>query len=142
MIVDEQGKEWFVAKDVAEVLGYTNHRKAISDHCKGGNETLLPSAGGLQMTKIINEADVLRLILKSKLPAAEKFEKWVFEDVLPSIRKTGAYMTPQAAAQMIMADPRAMGMALIRLAEVQRKHIHLRQIKKKTAKILESSDHP
>ena len=86
-----EGEPWFVAKDVAEILGYTNTRKAILDHCKGGNETVLPSAGGNQIVKIIPERDVYRLIMRSKMPKAEQFEEWVVGEVLPSIRKTGSY---------------------------------------------------
>lgn len=82
----------FVAKDVASALGYSNTRKAISDHCKGGNETLLPTAGGNQSVRVIPEADVYRLIMRSKLPQAEAFQDWVTEEVLPSIRKSGGYM--------------------------------------------------
>lgn len=89
--VVKDGEPWFVAKDVAEILGYKNTSKAISDHCKGGNETLLPSAGGMQTVKIIPERDIYRLVMKSKLPSAEKFEEWVVSEVLPSIRKTGGY---------------------------------------------------
>ncbi|MFN3758742.1 MAG: Bro-N domain-containing protein [Algoriphagus aquaeductus] len=95
-MVEVNGKEWFVAKDVAEVLGYKDTVKENRMHCKGMDELSTPSFGGQQMTKIIPEADVMRLIVKSKLPAAEKFEKWFFEDVLPTIRKTGMYVTPQA----------------------------------------------
>ena len=83
---------WFVGKDIAEILGYSNPSKALSDHCKGYNETLLPSNGGNQMMKIIPERDLYRLIMRSKLPNAEKFEEWVVGDVLPSIRKNGGYI--------------------------------------------------
>jgi anti-repressor protein len=76
---------------VAEILGYSNVSGAISDHCKGASESLLPSAGGPQMTKIIPERDVYRLVMRSKLKSAEKFEDWVVGDVLPTIRKTGKY---------------------------------------------------
>lgn len=89
------GEVWFVAKDVCEVLGYSNSRKAIADHCKGGNESLLPSAGGPQNMTIIPERDVYRLIMRSRLPHAEKFEDWVVGEVLPSIRKTGEYVAPK-----------------------------------------------
>ena len=85
------GKPYFVAKDVAVVLGYTNPNKAVRDHCKGVNETFLPSKGGNQKTKIISEGDMYRLIAHSKLPNAEKFESWVFDEVLPQIRQTGGY---------------------------------------------------
>ncbi len=89
------GEVWFVAKDVCEVLGYSNHRDAIAKHCKGGSKTRLPSAGGEQELIIIPERDVYRLIMRSNLPQAERFEEWVVSDVLPSIRKTGSYVAPQ-----------------------------------------------
>ena len=99
----------FVAKDVAEILGYENTRKAISDHCKqakslkdlwGGNESLrpLPVAPPLDLQlKVIPESDVYRLIMRSGLDAAERFQDWVTNDVLPTIRKTGRYQTEQDA---------------------------------------------
>jgi len=79
---------WFVAKDIAGILGYADTSYAISTHCKGVGETSLPSAGGNQIFKVISERDVYRLIMKSRLPAAEQFEEWVVSEVLPSIRKT------------------------------------------------------
>jgi len=90
-IVDQDGEPWFVASDVAKTLGYTNPRKAVIDHCKGSNKTLLPSNGGTQEATIISERDVYRLIMKSKLPSAQQFEEWVVGEVIPSIRKTGNY---------------------------------------------------
>lgn len=86
---------WFAGKDVTQVLGYTNPSKAMHDHCKGVTKCYpLQTAGGKQEIRIISEADVMRLICSSKLPAAQKFEQWVFEEVLPSIRKTGKYAAP------------------------------------------------
>ena len=82
---------WFVARDVARLLGYSDTAKAIRTHCKGVGETATPSNGGVQTVKIIPERDVYRLIMRSKLPAAEAFEEWVVGEVLPSIRKTGQY---------------------------------------------------
>lgn len=90
-IIDENGEPWFVASEVAKVLGYTNPQKAIRDHCKGVNETFTPTSGGNQKTKIIPESDVYRLILRSKLPQAEAFQDWVVCEILPAIRKTGRY---------------------------------------------------
>jgi prophage antirepressor-like protein len=94
-IISIDDEPWFVAKDIADVLGYGNPQKAVRDHCKahrpvGVNEsfTLDPQ------TNIIPERDVYRLIMRSKLPAAERFEEWVVSDVLPSIRKTGGYAAP------------------------------------------------
>lgn len=83
---------WFVGKDVAEALGYARPNDALQQHCKGAvKRRPLQTAGGVQELRIISEADMLRLIVNSSLPAAEKFERWVFEDVLPTIRKTGSY---------------------------------------------------
>lgn len=94
-VIEKDGEPWFIAKDVAELLGYTNPLKAVRDHCKGVNEMFTPSAGGTQMMKVIREGDVYRLIMKSKLPAAEQFEEWVVGTVLPSIRKHGGYIADQ-----------------------------------------------
>lgn len=76
VITDEQGEPWFVAKDVAELLGYSDTAKAIRTHCKGVDEMATPSGGGVQKVKIIPERDVYRLIMRSKLPAAEAFEEF------------------------------------------------------------------
>lgn len=91
VITDEHGEPWFVAKDVAELLGYAKTRNAIATHCKGALKQGLPSESGIQETTIIPERDVYRLIMRSKLPAAEAFEEWVVGEVLPTIRKTGGY---------------------------------------------------
>lgn len=101
-VVMVDGQPWFVGKDVAEVLGYTNHNKALGDHCRGVTKRypILDSLGRTQEARIISEPDMLRLIVGSKLPAAERFERWVFEEVLPSIRKTGAYVDPAAPGAM------------------------------------------
>ena len=88
---------YFVGKDVAEMLGYTNTNKALSDHCKGVTKCYIPHPQGNSTLEvnIIPERDVYRLIMRSKLPSAERFEEWVVGEVLPSIRKHGAYMTEQ-----------------------------------------------
>ncbi|MDM0722931.1 ORF6C domain-containing protein [Clostridium perfringens] len=86
-----ENKPYFVGKDVATILGYSNPTKAISTHCKGVSKMGMPTDGGLQEMLIIPEGDIYRLIIKSKLPQAEKFESWVFDEVLPQIRKTGQY---------------------------------------------------
>lgn len=82
----------FCGSDVARALGYARPADAISAHCKGVCVLPTPSAGGVQNTKFITEGDVYRLIAHSKLPGAERFERWVFDEVLPSIRKHGAYL--------------------------------------------------
>lgn len=87
---------WFVGKDVAEILGYSNPPKAIRDHIDDEDkrtERIVHPLGGEQDTYIINESGLYSLILSSKLEGAKKFKKWVTSEVLPSIRKHGAYMT-------------------------------------------------
>lgn len=93
--VEENGKVLFCGKDIAEALGYSNSRKALIDHCKGVTKRNTLTSGGKQEMTFIPEGDVYRLITHSKLPAAEKFEKWVFDEVLPSIRATGGYIAGQ-----------------------------------------------
>lgn len=86
------GEPWFVARDVTVALGYADSNNAVKQHCKGvAKHHPLATAGGAQSTRIIAEPDVLRLIIGSRLPAADEFERWVFEDVLPTIRRTGRY---------------------------------------------------
>lgn len=89
------GKPYFYGVDIAKSLGYERPSKAISDNCKGIlTQDTIKNAGGYP-EKLISEGDIYRLIMKSKLPNAQKFESWVMDEVLPSIRKHGAYMTEQ-----------------------------------------------
>ena len=90
-VLEEDGKILFCGSDVAKALGYTNVSKALSDHCKGITKRYTLTAGGKQEMSFISEGDMYRLICSSKLPSAEKFESWVFDEVLPAIRKTGSY---------------------------------------------------
>ncbi len=95
------GKPYFVGTDVAKALGYSNPRKAIIDHCKGVTKRDTPTSSGIQSMSYINEGDVYRLIMKSKLSSAEKFENWVMEEVLPEIRKSGSYSKPLTISEQI-----------------------------------------
>ena len=96
------GKPFFHGKDVATALGYARARDAIATHCKGGVVLPLPSSGGIQDTTFIPEADLYRLIMRSRLPAAERFQDWVVEEILPEIRKTGAYgAVPQSLPEAL-----------------------------------------
>ena len=88
-------KPYFPATECAKVLGYKNPQKAVRDHCQGVNDSFTPSAGGVQKKNYIPEGDLYRLIIRSKLPAAIRFEEWVCDKVLPSIRKHGAYITDE-----------------------------------------------
>lgn len=89
MVID--GKEYFPATQCAKLLGYAKPADAIRNHCKGVFKTETPTNGGIQKVNYIPEGDLYRLIVSSKLPSAEKFERWVFDEVLPSIRKNGGY---------------------------------------------------
>lgn len=93
--MEDDGKVLFCGRDAAKALGYAKPENAISAHCKGTLKRGIPTQGGEQMMNFIPEGDLYRLIANSKLPSAEKFERWVFDEVLPSIRKHGAYMTPE-----------------------------------------------
>lgn len=100
---DANGEPLFCAKDVATVLGYSDTNDAISRHCKSGKKVFYPHTNGIGGVNMIYipERDVFRLIMRSNLPDAEQFQDWVCEDVLPSIRKHGAYMTPETLFQAI-----------------------------------------
>lgn len=105
-LTDENANPWFIAKDVCDVLNYTNASKAISDHVdpedKLNNESL--SSLGQRGGWLINESGLYSLVLSSKLPAAKEFKRWVTHEVLPSIRKHGIYATDTTIDQ-ILADP-------------------------------------
>lgn len=89
-------KEMFKAKEIALMLGYKNINDAISRHCKGVVKHDLPTKSGIQEVNLIPESDVWRLIIRSKLPQAQEIEKWIMNDVLPTIRKTGSYKMQSA----------------------------------------------
>lgn len=92
--VEIDGKPYFAGRDVANALGYSNPRDAISRHCKGVVKHDSFKDGG-QLIALIPEGDMYRLITHSKLESAERFESWVFDDVLPALRKTGSYEMPK-----------------------------------------------
>ncbi|EMS3985286.1 Bro-N domain-containing protein [Neisseria gonorrhoeae] len=96
-VADNKGELWFLANDVCEILGYTNPRRTVDLHCKsrGVTKRYTPTTSGEQEMTYINEPNLYRLIIKSRKPAAEAFEEWVMETVLPTIRKTGGYQVGQ-----------------------------------------------
>lgn len=119
------GEPWFVAKDVAELLGYSDTKKAVAAHCKAGMSLseggrITPLVDLHPQTVLIPERDVYRLIMRSKMPQAEAFEDWVVGEVLPSIRKTGSYESrqhvtiPQSYAEALLEAGR-----LAKIAEEQ-----------------------
>ena len=101
--ITENGKVLFCGSDVARALGYTNPTKAIKDHCKGAEDRRVnDSLGRQQSMKFIPEGDVFRLAAKSKLPGAEEFESWIFDEVVPDVMHHGAYMTPETLEAAIL----------------------------------------
>lgn len=98
------GKPYFVANEVARALGYKRPADAVTAHCKGSVKHRYLTDGGEQELKVIPEGDIYRLTVRSKLPSAEKFEKWVFDEVIPSIHQYGAYMTEQTI-EKALASP-------------------------------------
>ncbi|WP_303164526.1 BRO-N domain-containing protein [Mitsuokella multacida] len=98
--VSIDGEPWFVGKDVADILGYSNSRDAFARHVDDEDKTsvVIPDTGSNYKSKatLINESGLYSLVLSSKLPTAKKFKRWVTSEVLPAIRKTGSYSVKQA----------------------------------------------
>ena len=134
------GKEYFPATKVASILGYSNTRDAISRHCIQEYPSLVKHDAwvqtGIQINgepamrktevNFIDEGNLYRLIIKSKLPQAQQFERWVFDEVLPMIRKTGTYFTDNIWDK-IYEDPRTMGELIIKYAEEREKRMKSEQ---------------
>lgn len=101
--VELAGEPWLVGKDVAEALGYSNPRDALDRHVDNEDKATVGIHDGSQSRNmtIINESGLYSLVLSSKLPGAKKFKRWVTSEVLPSIRKHGAYMTSDTIDKMI-----------------------------------------
>ena len=119
-----QGDTWFVARDVAEILGFKNITNAIITHVEEDDRITeqVDTAKGTRNTVLINEIGVYSMVLGSKLPAAKDFKRWICKDVIPSIRKTGAYM-PQETLDRVQADPTALTELTIKLEEERARHI-------------------
>ena len=133
-LTDESGEPWFVAKDVCDVLGYTNASKAISDHVdsedKLNNESL--SSLGQRGGWLVNESGLYSLVLSSKLPTAKEFKRWVTHEVLPQIRRTGGYIPTSEAdddmtilAKAVMIGQRTMEQQQRKIAEQQTRIVEL-----------------
>ena len=130
MLIDD--KPYFPATECAVILGYKNPRKAILDHCKGVTKRDSLSAGGVQERNFIPEGDLYRLIIRSKLPSAERFERWVFDEVLPTIRKYGAFIMPETLDEMLRS-PSFTEQLLRALGEEREKSAALEGLAKKLA---------
>jgi anti-repressor protein len=124
-VLTKNNEPWFVGKDVAEILGYERATKAVQDHVDDEDRDEVPiqdSIGRMQRTPIINESGLYSLVLSSKLPNAKKFKKWVTSEVLPSIRKHGAYMT-EDTIEKALTSPDFLIQLATRLKEEQEKRI-------------------
>ena len=117
---------WFVGKDVAKILGYKDTSDALKRHIdeddKGGCE--IPTPGGIQNMIVINESGLYSLVLSSKLESAKKFKKWVTSEVLPTIRKHGAYMTPEVIEKTLTNPDFIIGLAT-ELKKAQTRNVFL-----------------
>lgn len=143
-IVDVNGNSWFVGKDVATSLGYTNPPKALRDHVPDKfklTERIVLSGQNREVT-LINEAGLYKLVMRSKLPNAEKFSDWVCEEVLPSIRKNGVYMTVQAAEEILYNPDFIIGLAKqvkeaqAKIAELEPKADYFDEVLESTSTLL------
>ena len=125
-MIEQDGKILFCGTDIAAALGYTNPRKAVRDHTRGGTKCSTPTVSGNQIMTFIPEGDVYRLIVHSKLPSAERFERWVFDEVLPTIRKHGAYIAPEKLWEVATSPEALMKLCYDLLAE-RRENEELRE---------------
>jgi prophage antirepressor-like protein len=115
VVADDAGEPQFVGKDICDALAYANAADAIAKHCKGvAKRYPLQTAGGMQEMRVLSEPDVLRLIVNCTLPAAQAFERLVFEEILPTIRKTGSYSASASPAQ----SPLAVAIQALKLAPI------------------------
>lgn len=124
------GEPWFVGKDVATALGYSNPRDALSKHVDSEDKgvAFCDTLGGSQKQTIINESGLYSLILGSKLDGAKRFKRWVTSEVLPAIRKTGAYAVDSKAAEIKMRELRVKEMnAQARLLNAETRRLKILQ---------------
>lgn len=136
-VVEINGEPWLVGKDVAEVLGYKNPRKALLDHVDVEDKgvTKCDTLGGSQEMTVINESGLYSLVLRSKLPVAKKFKRWVTSEVLPSIRKYGMYATDD-----LLNDPDLMIKAANKIKEEKEGRLKAEsQVKELTDKVVKLS---
>lgn len=119
--IEEDGKILFVASDIAKALGYTNPNKAINDHCRAITKRSTPISGKMQDINYISEGDIYRLVAHSKLESASRFESWVFDEVIPSIRKNGGYIAGQESLSDDELFEKAVLVAQKKIAERDKK---------------------
>ncbi|MBR0075199.1 MAG: phage antirepressor KilAC domain-containing protein [Synergistaceae bacterium] len=126
--VEKNGQVWFIAKDVANILGYTNERKAIRDHVDDEDKLReqIVTSGQRREVFIINEAGIYSLIFSSKLKTAKQFKHWVTHEVLPEIRQHGMYLTGKAA-ELYAKNPEAFDDLLNKYVEEKKENVRLQE---------------
>ena len=133
--MDRNGQIWFVGKDVAEILGYSNTRDALAKHIDDEDKGVAKcdTLGGAQDLTLINESGLYSLVLFSKLPSAKQFKRWVTNEVLPSIRKTGGYL----AGQEQMSDTELMAKALlVAQAQIEQRNKEIGRLQKDNGSLM------
>lgn len=132
--IEIDGEPWFIGKDVANVLGYSNSRKALADHVDSEDKNTVTIRDGIvgnPNQTIINESGLYSLILGSKLPSAKRFKHWVTSEVLPAIRQNGVYMTDDKAYD-ITHNPGSLADLLLQAGEqLKQKEIIIQEMKPK-----------
>ena len=122
-VLNLNGKCYFPATKVASILGYRDPRKAVKQHCLGGGRFTHPfnTNGGTQYIEFIDEGNLYRLITKSKLPLAQQFERWVFDEVLPTIRQTGGMYMTDTMWEYMCSKPEMWGQILLDYGQLKNK---------------------
>lgn len=121
--INHDGKVYFCGRDVATALGYKDPTNAMKQHCKGvAIHHPLPTAGGIQQVRFVTEGDLYRLIFSSKLPAAQAFEAWVVDEVLPTIRRHGVY-----AIDELLSNDEFLEQAIVQLRAERAKRLTAEQ---------------
>ena len=141
-VIEKDGEILFVGRDVATALGYSNPRDALAKHVpdKYKRVSQIATPGGEQEMTVITEAGLYKLVMRSKLPNAEKFSDWTCEEVLPSIRKNGVYMTVKAAEKILYNPDFIIGLAQ-QVKDAQAKIAALQPKAEYCEKVLESKEH-
>lgn len=136
--IEKDGEPWFVGKDVAEILGYTNTPKAIKDHIDYEDKLTerIVMSGQSREAILINESGLYSLVLSSKLPTAKKFKRWVTNEVIPSIRKHGAYMTPETLEKVLLSPDTLMQLAQNLKDEQEKRKVLETKIEQDKPKVL------
>lgn len=137
--IEKDGEPWFVGKDVATILGYAKPLNALATHIDEDDslkQGLTDNMGRMQETIFINESGLYSLVLSSKLPTAKKFKRWVTNEVIPSIRKHGAYMTPETLEKVLLSPDTLMQLAQNLKDEQEKRKVLETKIEQDKPKVL------